>query len=401
MKKLALIIAAMMTVAFVAPAFAADNLSLSGSFQVRGWDVNAEDAADDASYFDQRMRVQAKITASDNAYVVIRADMGDAQWGSATGFNGVIQRPGRTTNSEQIDFDRLYGHFEQDNWALTIGQQYLGLGILEVLDANMVAAKVRLKFGAIEPSLIYGKISENGSTNDDGAFDDSDLYAINVSFDVAGFDSNVFYAMADDDGAADTTAWALGFHTAGKLGMVGLVAELSFLGGDAAANVDYEGTQFYLKADSDLNDALNVGAEFLWAAGENEADEQQLTNLADFGDFTIADTNAPCATDVVVVGTNGPFDFTDDNAGVVGASLFGSYKVSADLSFGGKFAYLTPEEDAATDVDSLMSTTVWAGYNLGSNTSLVLLYNIANAEFDTGAADEDVKTLYARFLISF
>jgi len=399
MKKLALIFAALLAVSFTAPAFAADNLDLSGSFRVRGWDIKDSGYAKDAdkSYFDQRMRVKAKIKASDNAYVVIRADLGDTTWGDGFG-PGTIQRP--RSDEKTIDFDRLYGVYDADNWTATIGQQFLGLGILEVLDANMTAFKLRLKFDAFEPTFIYGKIDENGSFDDDGAFDDANLYAVNVSFGMGGFDSNAFWAMADDKGA-DTDAWALGFYAAGKLGMVNLVTELAYLDGEQSDTVDYEGLQFYVKGDANVTDAFNVGAEFLWAAGTDKADEAQLTNLSDFGDFTIADTNAPCATDVVVIQGASPFDFTSDNAGVIGASLFASYKIMDPLTVGVKVAYLTPEEDNATPVNDLTSYSVWAGYDLGSNTSLVLLYNIADNDSDLDAEDETMNTLYARFMITF
>ncbi len=401
MKKLIVVFAAFLAVMFAAPAFAADNLDISGSFRTRLWDYDSKGFVDDAdeNYFDQRMRVKAKIKASDQAYVVIRADMGDTQWGN--GFDGVIARPGAQADNyrQAIDFDRLYGHYETETWSVRVGQQYLGLGVLEVLDANTTAINFRLKMGAVEPSLIYGKVEENGSVNDDGANDDTNLYAINLSFDIQGWDSNVFYALADDD-AADTEAWGLGFYTSGKLGVVALTGELAFLGGDAGANVDYEGVQFYLKGEGNLNDAFKVGAEFLYAQGA-DAGEDQLTNLADFGDFTVVDTNAPCATDVTIV-ADGPFDYTGDNAGVVAGTLFASYQATEQFSFGGKFSYLTPEEDENTNIDSTVSFSAWANYDLGSNTSFMVLYNLSSHDYDVDPANEDDQGIfYARFLINF
>jgi hypothetical protein len=345
------------------------------------------------------MRVQAKIKASDNAYVVIRTDMGDGKWGISPGFGpGGISRPGN--DGSRIDFDRLYGVYESGMFQLTVGQQYLGLGVSEVLDANMPAVKVRLNFDGFAPSFIWGKVDENGSTNDDNANEDTDLYAVNLSFGVGGFDANVYGAMIDDD-SADVEKWVVGLHGAGSIGMLNLVTELDVLGGEKTAAVDWEGVQFYLSADANLSDAFKLGGEFFYAAGYDDVDEAQAVDLVDWGSFTVADTNAPFGTDIVFV-QNGPFDFTGDGAGVIGASLFGSYKVMDALTLGAKLAYLTPEEDDATLVDSVTSYTVWANYALGSNTSVALGYNLADPDKEAADPNDEAKqTLYARFLIKF
>lgn len=398
MKKLTVIFTALLAVTLTAPVFAADNLNLSGSFRVRGWDVSdggyVED--NDASYIDQRMRVQARIKASDNAYVVIRSDIGDGKWGTSPGFSpGGISRPGN--DSSRIDFDRLYGVYENGMFQVTIGQQFLALGIAEVLDANMPAINVRLNFDGFSSFFIWGKIDENGSTKDDDTFEDSNIYVANVSFGAGGFDTSVYGAMIDDE-AADTDAWVVGLHSTGTLGMVNLIAELDFLGGDYDDDTDYEGLQFYLSADVNLSEATKLGGEFFWAEGQDE--DVQLTDLVDWESFTVADTNAPFANDIIVTIGHSVFDFTDESAGVIGGSLFGSYKVTNALTLGAKFAYLTPEDEDLTDIDSLASYTLWAAYSLGSNTAIAFGYNIADLDTD-GADDESMETLYARFMISF
>lgn len=408
MKKFTLILAAMLAVAFAAPAFAADNLELSGTYRLQGLDkkdVGFVDDADD-SYFRQRVRIQGKIKASDNAYVVLRTDITEGTWGSDfTDQDPAGADPGHSwyranpdTNSN-IHFDRAFGVYENDNFQVTMGLQYYGLGIMEVVDGQYTAAKLRLKFGAVEPSFFFGKMEENGDTDDDGVFDDTNMYAVNLSFDLAGFDSNAFFAMVDDN-SVDREAWVGGFHAAGKAGMFDLTGEFAFFGGEKSATVDYEGIQFYAEAKTDLSEMVNVGGRIFWAAGYEDADEAQLANLSNADTVNVADWNAPCANDVVVTG-NGPFDFTGDGAGVIGGSLYGSYKVMEQLAFGAVIAYLTPEEDDATNMDSLASYSLWAAYDLGSNTSFMVLYNIADPDFEGDTDDEDQNTLYARFQIAF
>ncbi len=409
MKKLAILLAALMAVAFAAPAFAADNLELSGQFWVRGWDISNDGYTDgnDASFFDQRMRLMAKIKASDNAYVVIRTDLGEGVWGSGNsalngmggGFGtGLIARPDETT---EVQIDRLYGVYNAEMWELTAGLQYLGLGIKEVVDIEPTAFKLRLKLGAVEPSLIYAKIDEGTSIDDDAdAEKDGDLYALNVSFDLAGFGSNVYYAYYEDD-SVDIDQWVLGFMTAGKLGIVNLTAEIDFFGGENdTTNVDYVGWNFYLKGEVPINDVCKVGAEFLYAPGTDEADEDQISNIGGttFGGFNIMDANSPAVPDIALE-EGDDFELTADG-GIIGFTLFGDYKVTEDLSFGAKIGYFEPEEDENTLLDDKFAFLLWGNYALGSNTSVCLAYLQELPDTDA-VNDEDIQTVYAKFQINF
>jgi hypothetical protein len=402
MKKLALICAAIMTVAFTAPAFAADNLDLSGAFRVRYWNKSNLDYKDgnDEAYFDQRMRVKAKVKASDNAYVVIRADLGEGKWGQDFGTNA-IARPSET---KEIEIDRLYGVYSQDLWDVTLGEQSLSLGIEEVVDCNPTAIKLRLKLDSITPSFIYAKIDENGSLNDDGVNDDTNLYALNLNFKLASFDSN-FYGAYNDNESDDTNMWAVGFMTNGKLGIVNLTGELDFLGGDAGNDVDYTGMNFYLRGDVDVTDAVNIGGQFLYAPGTDDSSEEQIANLNNWDSFTAMGSNSPAFTQVYESFSDNsgksPFEM-EDNSGVVGASIFTGFKATKDFSVGAEIGYFTPEEDSVTDLDSVTAFDLWAKYKLGSNTSVCLMYLQEMPDYDSSTADdEDIQTFYARFQVKF
>ena len=402
MKKLIVLFVAALAMMFVAPAFAADNLELSGQFRLRGWDISNGGFVDnaDSSWFDQRMRVQAKIKANDSAYAVIRADLGDASWGS--GFQGGVARPGAASGNfrEAVDFDRLYGVLDRDMYTLTIGQQFLGLGIAEVLDANATAINLALKFDGFSPSFIYGKINENGSTNDDGANDDANLYAANVSFALGGFNSDVFFAMIDDQ-ATNDQPWAIGLHGTGAFGMVNLEGEIATFGGDNGAGSDYVGTQLYLKASGDVTDMVNVGGELLYALGTDDATETQRTNLVDWWTFTPMSMNTPGSADFSATGSN-PFDPSGNSAGSIGLTIFAEVTPMEALSLGGKIGYFTPEEDSVTNLDSLTSFNAWIAYKLGANTTASLTYLYTSPDYDTPVVnDENEGTLYAKFAINF
>jgi hypothetical protein len=414
MKKLLVTaIAALLAVALVIPAYAEDRLELSGEFRLRGWDIRNEGFVDDAdsAWFDQRMRIGAKINVSDNAHVMIRTDLGEGPWGNGQGldlvnenapkggFNpGGVSRPTPGTSS-MVDFDRLYMFMDQGMWNLTVGQQYYGLGILEVMDANMPGIKLGLNFGAVSPSFFYGKFDENDSLNDDGMNDDANLFGANFSFLLGeNFDSNVFGAMIDDQ-ATDDTKWSVGFHTQGKVGNLGLTGEVAHFGGDDGGPVDYTGTQFYLKAESAITEMFSLGGELLYAFGTDDANEVQITGLTDWWSFTPMSLNTPGAADFSATGSN-PFDPSGDSAGVQAVMVFAQMNATDALSMGAKLGYFQPEDDDVTAWDSSFAWNAWVGYKLTGNTLASLTYLRTSPDVD-GVDTEDEGTLYAKFQINF
>lgn len=404
MKKLMVsAIAALFAVMLVIPAYAEDRLELSGQFYVRGWDVRNAGFVDDndSSYIDQRMRIAAKINVSDDAHLMIRSDLGEAKWGQD--FTGPdVARPNFGTANE-LHFDRLYLFLDRGMWNLTLGQQYAGLGINEVLDANITGVNLGLNFGAVNPSFIVAKIDEAGSLNDDDANDDTNLYAANLSFLLGeSFDSNFFGGMIDDNATNGEEVWALGFHTQGKLGNLGLTGEIAYFDGDNGAGIDYTGTQFFLKAESAITEMFSLGGEVLYAFGTDDPTEAQRTNLYDWATFTPFSNNTPEDAWISGMGFN-PFDPSNDNAGVMGLNVFGKVSASDVLSMGGKVGYFEPEEDDVTAWDSSVAFNAWVAYQLTGNTQLSLTYLHVMPDFDSTVPvdDEDEGTLVARFQINF
>jgi hypothetical protein len=392
MKKLVIaIFAVACMVMFVAPSYADDRVSFSGSMRVRAWANDYNTGAED-SYFDQRFRLGTKVTLGDDVYVELRADFGEATWGDGyTG--GTVTRPRKTATST-LDLDRGYININKEMWSLRVGQQYMGLGILEVLDANATGAILKLKL-PVAVSLMYAKISENGSLNDDGANDDNDLYGINVGYDADAFSANVFVAMADDS-ATDNNPIMFGVHGKAGLGMVNLTGELAMAGGDDGAGTDYVGAQFYLRADANISDALSAGAEILYAMGSDKAGEAQLTTLSDWWSFVPMASNTPFDADWSAVNSN-PFDPTFSNGGVQGITAFAKFQAMEALSLGGKVGYFTPQEDANTATDSITSFNVWVSYALATNT----YFDVAYLYSDYDNLNDTYSTLVARLQVNF
>lgn len=409
-----LLVAAVCAVMFIAPAYADDKVAISGNFRVRAWETknqwfgDSTNGSADNSYFDQRLRIGTKINVADDVTVQLRADWGEGAWGSDyTGGNGLITRPRRTATNT-LDIDRAFVQIKKEMWGLTAGQQYMGLGVNKVLDANATGFKFDLNFAPVVTSLLYAKISEDGSLLDDNDItansEDKDFYALNVKYACDAFEGNAFVGGIKDGTAVDSSPIMAGVQGAGKLGMVNLTSELAFATGDTNAGVtDYMGTQFYIGANADVTDVVNIGAELLYALGTDDPTEQQYTTFANWSGFAPMDMNTPFAGDLDGgIPSIDTFDPTGDSAGVQGVTLQAKYAPMDLLAMGTKFGYFQPEEDTVTDVDSITSFNVWATYMIATNTELAVTYLYSDPETDDGVVDMDPeKLLITRLQISF
>jgi hypothetical protein len=404
MKKIIVIALALMMVAGVV--YAEDRLTLSGSHRTAGWTVEGSDWNSDteADFITNRLRLGGKIAVADDVAVNFRMDLGDATWGDSFA-TGYVQRPGRTNNANQIDIDRLYGEIKKDMWELSIGQQFLGLGVSEVLDANMPAAVLRIKpMEQLKFSVIYAKVDENGSTNDDIA-DDTDFYAANVSYDTDTFSLKVYYGMQTDDSAAEAEPSGGGIYASTALGMLNLQAELDFFGGDSATT-DYSGTQFFLAADAGLTEALKLGAEFFYAAGDDE--DTQITGFSDWYTFTPMSYNTPQSGNISAFepnGTTSPFDPSGAGAGTMGATIWADYAVMEGLKLGAKVGYWTVDEDDNTFIDSIFAWNAYVSYMIATNTNLSLTYMSSTPDLDgnepAGTPDDSYNVGVLELMINF
>ncbi|MBF0572795.1 MAG: hypothetical protein HQK69_03440 [Desulfamplus sp.] len=404
MKKTTIVlIAAICAVMFVAPVYADDKVAISGGFRVRAWDTKNQDfGGSDNSYFDQRLRIGTKINVADDVTVQLRADWADATWGD--GFNGgLITRP-RAKATNTLDIDRAFVDIKKEMWSLRAGQQYMGLGVNKVLDANVPGFKFDLNFAPVTTSLLYAKIDENGSLSDEATNQqDEDFYALNVNYTCDVFNGNLFVGAKNDDTDVEDSPVMVGIQGTGKLGMVNLTSELAMASGDTnKGKTDYTGTQFYLGVDSNVSDAVNLGAEIVYALGTTDANETQFTGFCNWWTFTPMSMNTPFSGEFAATPTADIFDPTGDSAGVQGITVQAKYTPMDIVALGAKFGYFQPEEDTVTTVDDITSFNVWATYTIATNTQLWITYLYSDPEVQSGAADIDPeKILVTQLEIAF
>lgn len=383
-------------VMLIVPSYADDRVSLYGLFWVRAFDNTAFDGTE-KSFIDQRLRLGTKINIADDVYVEMRADYGEGVWGQDyTG--GLVTRP-RNSMQNTIDIERGFVHIDKEMWSLRVGQQFVGLGICEVLDANAVGAKLKLKL-PVETSLIYLKDTENGSVNDDGDNDDVDFFGVNFGYSGDNFTADLFGATEVDGTDTDDSPLMIGLYATGSLGMVNLSGELDFATGDTDdGDTDYVGTQLYLQGDININEAFSLGAELFYAMGADD-DEIQLTGINDWGSFTPMAWNTPPATYITAFyNWNSPFDPTGDSAGVQGASLYGKLIVMNGLSLGGKAGYFEPEDDGKTTTDDITIFNAWVAYELATNTEISVTY--LYSDYDDPQYADEKQVLVAQLQVSF
>lgn len=443
MKKILIIALAVMMVASMA--YAEDRLSLNGSFRVWGWSTEGSDWNSDTTndWIGQRLRVGGKIGVADDVSVNFRMDFGESNWGDQYGpGGGYVVRPrgaNGITNSSQLDIDRAFVQIDKQYWGLTAGQQYLGLGVAEVLDANVPALNLQIKpMEQLKISLIYAKISENGSYADDtytadvydiadieidpatgniiqpvtpryaagDSSEDVDFYAFNVSYDADNYSIKVYYGMQDDQTPAEENPNGGGIYGSMALGMLNLQAELDIFGGDTAAGVDYTGTQFYLGADAGITEMIKLGAELFYAAGDDT--DQQITGFSDWLTFTPMSMNTPMSGEFSAFepnGTTSPFDPSGAGAGSLGGTLWADFNIMEGFKAGAKVGYWEVDEDTNTFIDSIFAYNAWVSYMIASNTNLSLTYMNSTPDLDgsqpAGTTDDSYQVILGAMVVNF
>ncbi|MEA1968802.1 MAG: hypothetical protein U9N77_11375 [Thermodesulfobacteriota bacterium] len=415
MKKLFIIFIAMAAVFVMAGSAAADDrLELSGQFYVRAYSMDGYgndnmwsatyDDDDDLDFIRQKFLLGIKANVADDVYAKLRVDYGEAKWGYDYSRGAVAKaNDGGNVTDTAFNLERAYINIDKENWSLRLGQQFLALGIMEVFDGNPTAANLGLKFDPVTVNLIYAKLDEGDSISDDGdANDDKDFYAVNVSYDVDAYSSNFFACMASDGSDNDDSPFGIGLNVKGTAGIVNLNTELAYLGGDTNdGDTDYEGIQFYLSADANVTDMINIGAEFLWADASDD-DEIQLTNLGNWDDFSPDSSNTPVWTYVSNLNW-APFDPSGASAGVIGAFLSVDVNIMDGLKAGSKIGYLEPEDDGKVgcNLDSIVSFNAFFLYRIATNTDFSVTYFQSSPDYDDNSPDDSTDVVVAQLELNF
>ena len=149
------------------------------------------------------------------------------------------------------------------------------------------------------------------------------------------------------------------------------------------------GTQVFLDASMAATDAFTVGAQFFYAAGDDE--DVQYTGLGNRfnGWDPIFDVGTSLSNEAIDLSDYAPTvlkprphsDWTDGNAGSVSGRLYGNFKASEDLSIGASATYLSTEEDDAVDADAY-ALAAGMVYKLLPNTSFQLQLQYMDGTID-------------------
>lgn len=395
MKRLLVVFLVLLMAAAV---YAEDRLSLSGSMRVEGYaldnfsDWDDDDNSDKKSFWDQRFRMGGKISVTEEVSVHFRIDLAETQWGTYTT---------RPTDAQELQVDRTYLQIKKDEmFTLKAGELYQGLGNLIVVDQNCTGVTFTANMNPLALTLAYAKWDEGDALSDEEELgsEDINIYAVNAGYKADNMGGNLFFAMQNDNSDYDASPMAVGLQGDMKMDNISINGELDFFSGDCSGcDIDYIGTQLWIDANMKLSDNANAGCELFYAMGTDDPREDQLTELTDFGSWVATDRGyMNTMLDAVNV-----FDFSGQDAGVIGGALYGEFWVMEPLGVYAHGMYLTPQEDEFCSLDSMMIVNLSARYKVAKNTTFDVQYNFTSPEgkddYDPDAASAAMMRLQVKF----
>ncbi|MEJ2156962.1 MAG: hypothetical protein P8X96_16620 [Desulfobacteraceae bacterium] len=419
MKKLLVIF---IVLAFVAPAMAADNLSISGGVRVRTWDrenySDFDDAGNDKSeYVDQRFRIQLNAKANDNVKGVLQVDFAELDWGSST-WTGY--RPGNTATNNLGDANNSHDVLEVNRAYMDVnagpvnilgGLFFTSVGQGQVIRNNKPGVQLTIKTPVIiELGYTVEGDEDRGATNDEQNIHASVAYKSD-KFSVEGFYGQQMTSWTATDNEDTRTVYGVNFKT--MVGPVSLNSELAFFGGDnEQTSVDYVGTQFNVDADMKINNLIKVGVDGIYSSGTDDATEDKIAYIGDvYGRLNRSEGgsgNNVFAGDLAPLGPFDVFDPFNNDQGALGIGVDAVVTPVAGLKIIGHIMYLTAAEDAPTgssgypNYDDAMVYNIGASYEFAPKAKVALFYNLVDADFEgTGVADDNASNIGGTLTISF
>ncbi len=265
--------------AFVGPSFATD-VSLSGTFRVRGFafDKNYDtglksDTTATSQYYDQRFRSAFTIVPEEGVAVKGRFDLNENTWG--------------TTSTSTLDTDYLWGEFTTGMGQFKLGHQIDGVWgtgfgdeIAELDKATWGAAFGPMSYGL---QICKGVEMDKATTSADA---DYDLYKALAKYKWDGGEVGgiwVYGSKAEGYTAENVKSETHLFipYMKATFGPVYVEAELAKYFGkdkkynDGTADVDKEGLSYYAMAKMNLG-PVYVGGMYAYVQGE-DADATKIT----------------------------------------------------------------------------------------------------------------------------
>ncbi len=389
--------------AFAAPAMATD-YSVSGQARVEGY-YNNLDSDDAQAWFEQRVRIDNRFSVSDEVLVRIRFDF-EGTWGN----DGQDTMRNIPNTSAQTDY--AYIQLNKEMFSLTAGQAYFGSSNAILVDHIGTGLSLSLKT-PVSVKLMYTKYDEGGATFkpydsdirtggskiDEDATDDEDFYGAEVAYKGDGFGVSGVYAVLDNKANDDNKS---GFGVAANLKVANfsVLAELDLLDGDNGTGMDYTGTQFYLAADTNATEAVNVGGFFWYVAGDSE--DGVIVDVTNWDSFNplwggYVGAGVVAAHPITGWGPNSMFD-GGPSEGLIAAALNASFKASDDLSFKAQGVYGVEEDDFDGGFD-YTNLTVSTKYQLAKNTYVMVDAIYEDVDYDGG--DDNSMSLWSQLQVNF
>jgi hypothetical protein len=392
MSKFLKVMIVLLTIAAVAaPAFAEDRLGLSGEMRVRGWLTDDGDKTTD-TWADQRLRIGGKFNIAEGVSVSFRTDITETSWGDAAGNSAGAGRTGVQ------QWDRAYLDLDMGAFHLRAGQQTVFIGSTGAIDTQDGGLKVDMK-GPVTVSAFWflndqrGAKFENGTKNNtmgagESNVSDSYVSGVNVGHKTDAYAANVFVGNQIKANDADENVYVVGVNFNMNLAAVKLATEIDYFTGDATANLDAMGLQALVDASMAAGDAATVGGQFLYAlaADSDETQYQYLGNSFNGWD-PLLEVGTWLTNEQIDLGR--PFDFTGDNAGVIGLRAYGNFKASDALGLGASLAYVMPEDDKMTNIDNSIIAALGLTYKVMANTSLHTQFQYETVSVDQGSDPDD------------
>ena len=367
--------------AMATPVIAADNLSLSGQMRVRGWYKDTDNADGSTyTYADQRLRIGGKLSVADGVSITFRTDVTESVWGYGSTYGS-----GRL-GVQQWDRAHIDLAFS-DSLSLRAGQQFVWF--LESGAFNTQSNGVKLVIGAGPVKITpFAFLQDANGGNADG-FD----YGANVAFGQDNFKMNFLLAAQNKVANSDEDVYLLGADMHLNLDVVKIIAELNYFTGDADATTDAYGLQGYVDASFGLGEALTLGGQLFYAAGDKN-DTQYIVLGNDFGGWDpINEHGTGLNNEQITPGSSNmfgsssrPYGVFANGAGVMAARIYADTKLGDAMTLGGSVTYLEPDEDSMTSVDSAINTTVGLHYNVMANTSIGAQVEYISIDQDSTAA---------------
>lgn len=374
MKKLIVVmLSALLAMALVVPAFAAD-ITMGGDARVRGmWIDNADandDAADKIANWDERFRLKIEAELDSGTKVMTRIKVADGDWGTnqAEGDGGPM-----------ISTDYAYLVIPYQSVTLTVGAQLGSWGNkFMAWNGEVDRFKVTTKMDNVTLGGFIQKTVEANQTFGSADMDGYSVFAVG-SFDNA--KAGIIAIYVNNEVASDADGYIVDVFGNGAVGEIGLDGELVFRGGDMY-DVDGADMGAYVAANMKM-DQVGLGLTLAYAADGFVADDDWTPTLL------IGTTQANAIMN---------FGQGVDDSSDIAIVLSADFGISDALSAGAKIAYIMSEV-GAWDGD-LIEIDAFMNYALTSDTDWFFgaAYGMPS---DYTATDDEVMSFAHKIEVKF